>query len=279
MKKLNKQAMEVLDICLAEEAPEVKAKVYEIVEISELDPSDPMFLILALTGQMRVLLETAPSELSELLNEWKERSTESLESIQQAVRQLQGTQKEHAQTMKRTLVEVSLGYMGEMKEVGMSTTSAIAEANQETLKQASSAALEAARLKEEVAVLCSSVKQEREIWANQMQVVLERVSEPIEDLKYANQLANLVKSEIQMFRSKAIWMQVFEWFTPLTALALATGAGFLCGLFVMLWKYNDAQNTLGRNIVEWNIDRIVKCQDSKNHKCTLWIVTPPEKRN
>jgi flagellar biosynthesis/type III secretory pathway chaperone len=238
-----------------------------------------MFLVLALTGQMRVLLETAPTELSELLNEWKEKSQESLESIQQARSQFQVMQQEQAQTMKRTLVEVSLGYVGEMKEVGMATTSAIAQANQETLKQASSAASEAARLKEEVAVLCSNVKREREIWANQMQVLMNQVSEPIENLKYANQLANLVKSEIQEFRSKAIWMQVFEWFTPLTALALATGAGFLCGLFVMLWKYNNDQNTLGRNLVEWNIDRILKCQQDKNKKCTIWIVTPPQKRN
>ena len=77
MKKLNSKALEVLDICLAAESPEILAKVYEILEISELDASDPMFLVLALTGQMRVLLEAAPADLSKLLTNWKETSATS----------------------------------------------------------------------------------------------------------------------------------------------------------------------------------------------------------
>jgi len=81
VKKLNQKAKEVLDICLAAESPEILAKVYEILEISELDSSDPMFLVLALTGQMRVLLEAAPADLSKLLNNWKETSATSLQSI------------------------------------------------------------------------------------------------------------------------------------------------------------------------------------------------------
>ena len=91
MKKLTQKNKEVLDICLASELPEVKTKVYEILEISELDASDPMFLVLALTGQMRVLLEAAPGELSKLLNDWQEQSASSLQSIQEAVTQVKST--------------------------------------------------------------------------------------------------------------------------------------------------------------------------------------------
>jgi len=36
---------EVLDICLAGGSPEVKAKVYEILEISELDADDNVFSV------------------------------------------------------------------------------------------------------------------------------------------------------------------------------------------------------------------------------------------
>lgn len=140
MSKLNRKAIEVLDVCLASESPEVKAKVYQIIELSELDPTDPMFLVLALTGQMRVLLETAPEELSKLLQEWKEQSDTSLKSIQQAVTQISSTQKQQAENIKRTLEQVSLGYASEMKEVGQATVSAIAEANSETLSYAQSTA-------------------------------------------------------------------------------------------------------------------------------------------
>lgn len=81
MKKLNSKALEVLDSCLAAESPEVKAKVYEILEVSDIEANDPMFLVLALTGQMRVLLEAAPADLSRLLAAWKEQSSQSLQQI------------------------------------------------------------------------------------------------------------------------------------------------------------------------------------------------------
>lgn len=50
-----------------------------------------MFLVLALTGQMRVLLEAAPAELSQLLTNWKETSTKSLQQIQQAITLVKST--------------------------------------------------------------------------------------------------------------------------------------------------------------------------------------------
>ena len=57
---------------MSSESPEVRAKVYEIINLSGLEPDDPMFLLLALTVQMRVFLETAPTELSKLY--WNGRS-------------------------------------------------------------------------------------------------------------------------------------------------------------------------------------------------------------
>ena len=94
--KLNRKAKEVLDACLSAESPEVRAKVYELVDVSGLEPDDPMFLILALTGQMRVLLEAAPADLSKLLNEWQSQSNRSLESIQRAITQVEATQQQQA---------------------------------------------------------------------------------------------------------------------------------------------------------------------------------------
>jgi hypothetical protein len=48
------------------------AKVYEIINVSGLEPSDPICLRLALRVKMRVLLEGAPGDLSKLLNECQE---------------------------------------------------------------------------------------------------------------------------------------------------------------------------------------------------------------
>lgn len=143
MKKLNSKALEVLDICVASEPQEIKAKISEILEVGELDAGDPMFLVLGLTGQMRVLLEADPADLSKHLNNWKETSATSLQSIQQAIELVLATQQQQADTVRRTLESVAKHYVENIKEAGMATTSAIAGANSETLLQTRLAALRA----------------------------------------------------------------------------------------------------------------------------------------
>ena len=177
MKKLNSKALEVLDICLASESPLVKAKVYEILEIGELDASDPMFLVLALTGQMRVLLEAAPADLSKLLANWKETSASSLQLIQQAREQVLATQSHQADTIRQTLEIVAKDYVEDIKEAGMATTSAIARANSETLSQARLAALRAVELKDEVVTLRTSVESDRKTNEDVLKVLLQRIGQ------------------------------------------------------------------------------------------------------
>ena len=94
MSKLNGKASAVLDAILSSESPEVRAKVYEIINVSGLEADDPMFLILALTGQMRVFLEAAPAELSMLLTEWKTHSARSLSEIIDAIERIKETQQQ-----------------------------------------------------------------------------------------------------------------------------------------------------------------------------------------
>ena len=121
MSRVNGKAKEVLDACLSGESPEVRAKVYEIINVSGLEPSDPMFLILALTGQMRVLLEAAPTDLSKLLTDWKQEAAQSLQQIQQAITQVRTTQQKQANTIRQTLEIVSSNCVREIKEAGMAT--------------------------------------------------------------------------------------------------------------------------------------------------------------
>ena len=44
------KAREVIDFCMANESPELKAKVYEIINLSGLEPNDPMFITSAFDG-------------------------------------------------------------------------------------------------------------------------------------------------------------------------------------------------------------------------------------
>ena len=117
---------EILDLCLNSESPEMQRRVYEIIHLSGLQPSDPMFLVLALTGQMRVFLETAPSELNRLLEEWKNENAASLSEITLAVALVKETQQNLADVISQNLSDISLKCVADFKEAGMATVSAIA---------------------------------------------------------------------------------------------------------------------------------------------------------
>ena len=275
MKKLSSKALEVLDICLAAEPPEIKAKVYEILEISELDSSDPMFLVLALTGQMRVLLEAAPADLSKLLTNWKETSATSLQSINVAIEQVKSTQSQQADTIRQTLEIVANNYVEDIKAAGMATTSAIAGANSETLSQARLAALRAIELKDEVVTLRTSVESDRKTNEDVLKVLLQRIGQTTGGLSTAIGQINEANTALKRLQQNTIRIKMAHWFAPLMALAIVALVGFGSGIWVTWLKYNDSTNSLGRDLVEWNRERIIKCADDKNPKCTLWIV-PPE---
>ena len=86
----------------------------------------------------------------------------SLQQIQQAITQVRTTQIQQANTIRQTLETVSSNCVSSIKEAGMATTSAIAEANSETLSQAQLAAHRAVELKDAVVALRSSVDQDRQ---------------------------------------------------------------------------------------------------------------------
>lgn len=276
MKKLNQKALEVLDICLAAESPEIKAKVYEILEISELDSSDPMFLGLALTGQMRVLLEAAPADLSKLLTNWKETSATSLQTIQQAIELVKSTQQQQADSIRQTLEIVANNYVDDIKEAGMATTSAIASANSETLSQARLAALRAIELKDEVVTLRTSVELDRKTNEDVLKVLLQRIGQTTGGLSTAIGQINEANTALKRIQQNTIRIKMAEWFSPLMARAIVALVGFVSGIWVTWLKYNDSTNSLGRDLVEWNRERIIKCADDKNPKCTIWLVPPSQ---
>lgn len=277
MKKLSQKAKEVLDSCLVAESPEVKAKVYEILEIGELDASDPMFLVLALTGQMRVLLEAAPADLSKLLAAWKEQSAQSLQQIHVALTQVKATQQQQADTIRQTIETVANNYVEDIKKAGMATTSAIASANSETLSQAKLAAQKAIELKDEVVSLRTSIESDRQTNESVLRVLLQRIGQTTSGLETAIGQINGASTTIRRLQQNTVWIKFTEWFSPLTALAIVALVGFGSGGWVTWLKYNDFSNTFGRNLVEWNADRLLKCREDDNPKCTIWIV-PPEQR-
>ena len=277
MSRLNSKTSEVLDAILSLESPEVRAKVYEIINVSGLEADDPMFLILALTGQMRVFLEAAPADLSKLLTDWKESNARSLSEIYNAISLIKETQQQQADTLKNNLEIVSNRCVSDIKEAGMAATSAIAQANSETLAQARQARTEAEELKEEVKALRASVEADRKKNEVVLKSLLERIGQTTKGLSTAVVEIDNSGAAIKKLQRDTVWVKLTDWFSPLLALVVVGMMGFGVGWHLMSIKYNDSLNVFGRNLMKWNNDRIIKCIDDKNPKCTVWIV-PPEQR-
>jgi len=277
MTKLNGKAQALLDSCLSAESPESKAKIYEIIALSGLDATDPMFLVLALTGQLRVLLETAPADLSQLLADWKLQLIESIQEIKKTTRSLELTQQSQAEIVRGNLEQVTEGYAEKIKRVGMATVSAISEANNETLKQASLAVLNTTQMNAEVVKLTESVEQSRMENAQAIRSLLERVNSPIQTLQTVTREVNQANSQIQTLQDNAMLITGLQWFSPLLALALAGVCGLWSGVWLMGSKIDEPTEEFGRNIVLWNTELIRDCRLDVKPKCTLWISQPPEK--
>ena len=268
------KAREVIDFCMANESPELKAKVLEILSRSELEPNDPMFMALLLTGQMRVLLEAAPEGLNRLLSEWKQESASSLSEISNAISKVKKTQVEQADSIKENMEAVSNKCVLNIKEAGMSTVSAIASANNETLEQVNKNKKQNEELSIKLTTLQAEICAEREKNIDSMNALIGWVNKTSEQLKLTQQQIQGSHSNLRLLQSKTFWLKWADWFAPIWALAIVGGASFLVGGWLMSQKYNGTLERFGRNVVDWNTDRIVNCQKTNNPKCTLWIVSP-----
>jgi hypothetical protein len=268
------KAREILDYCLSNESSDVRSKVYEIIERSGLEPDDPLFLVLALTGQMRVFLEAAPADLNQLLSEWKEESASSLSKIDSAISLVKQTSLEQAEAIRANMEAVSQKYIASMKQVGMDSTSAIAQANSETLEQIQQTKRQNEELIEEVKVLRAEAKADKQSHIESMNALIDWVNKTNNEFKLTHRQIDASYSALQRLQQKTLWLKLADWCSPLSALFIVGIACFLAGGWLTFQKYNTPLDKLGRNIITWNTDRIDHCFETNNPKCTVWIEDP-----
>jgi hypothetical protein len=73
-----------LDAALEGYGDEFKGRVLDIVHKTGLEPDDPLFLVLAATGRLEVLLEDAPDTLEQLFKNWSRELARNLELVESA---------------------------------------------------------------------------------------------------------------------------------------------------------------------------------------------------
>lgn len=268
------RAREMIDFHMANEPPEFKAKVFEILNFSGLEPNDPMFLALLLTGQIRVLTEAAIEELPRLLSEWKQEMAESFSKLMSAMAEISETQQEQAEAIKENMEAVSQKCVFDIKEAGMSTVGAIADASHETLEQVQETKKQNEELSQTLTTLQAEAKADREKNIENMNALIGWVEKTSNEFKLTNQQTIDSYSELKKLQQKTFWFKSISWYFPLIALFIMGGCGFLAGGWLTYQKYNTPIEKLGRNLIKLNLDRYLKCSDDKNPKCTFLMYEP-----
>ncbi|HEY9772146.1 MAG TPA: DUF6753 family protein [Coleofasciculaceae cyanobacterium] len=268
------KAREVIDFCMANESPELKAKVFEIISRSGLEPNDPMFMALLLTGQMRVLIEAAPKDLNRLLSEWKEESASSLSEITEAISLVAKQQQKQAETIKENMEAVSNKCVSDIKEAGMGTVGAIADASSENFERLQHNLKQIERLESEVAELDAKIFAREQKSMKEMNAFVEWASNITKRQETVNQQIDRSISGIGKIQQNKIWLRIADGFWSFPAL-VAFGLILIVGTWwVASTRYNHPHNVFGRDVVDWNVDRINNCRETNNPKCTFWIVPP-----
>lgn len=267
------KAREILDYCLSNESSNVRSKVYEIIERSGLEPDDPLFLVLVLTGQMRVFLEAAPADLNQLLSEWKQESASNLSKIDSAISLVKQTQLEQAEAIRENMEAVSQQYIADMKQVGMDSTSAIADANSETLEQIQQTKKQNEDLEFKLTKLDAKFDAREQKSIENMNALIAWVNKTTQKQEAVNQQIARSVSGIDQIQRNKIWLKIADGFWSLPAL-LVLGLIWSGGTWMIAYqKYNSPNAVFGRNLVELNIDRINNCFKTNNPKCTF--IMPP----
>ena len=192
------KAEEVLALCLHKESVEMKTKVYEILSLSQIKVNDPMFLVLALTGQMRVLLETAPTELNQLLEKWKSQTFESMVELSEAISQVKVSQKEQREIIQKSIEDINSKGVDKIKAINQSLVAEILSINTEIT-------LEAKKLIEELTELHLEVKSDRKENIKIMESLIQGIGKTYGDLDRINteiqsSISSLKKARV--YRSK-----------------------------------------------------------------------------
>lgn len=175
MSLLNNEARAVLDLCLAKESPDMRGRVEEIIHKSQLNASDPLFLILALTGQMRVFLEDAPKEMSQQLQAWKSQNQDGMAEISRAMELLQENQELQTQKIKQGIEEVNSEFCQDIQAK-----------NLESIQGVSDLVSQVEGLKIQLEEMNITLQKERANNIKVMRALIEGLTKTTDDLVFVN---------------------------------------------------------------------------------------------
>jgi uncharacterized protein YdiU (UPF0061 family) len=241
-----------------------KAQVLEIVYRHHIDPNDPNFQILIATGQLEVLLQSAPQEFEQkfahLLETLRRTVDADLKSFQQAVTAEQ-------EALRQSLLGV--------KQLTEEQQQALAQALQKM--QAAIAEERSHLIQDAVAqkqLLGQMVVQQQEEHDRQRETAVQEYKTAL--AKEAQHLIQQAAAEL-----RGTWGLRVALPSAIAAVMIA-GIGAFAGWSVksaqVYQHYSPAELAYLDQLWVWNSDRLLKCQRLRAAQCQLWIVPPPSSK-
>lgn len=203
------KAEEILDLCMSDESPQMRAKVYEVISLSGIQPNDPMFLILALTGQIRVLLEVAPSELRELLEVGKSQLSQGMNELNEAISLLKKAQELQIENIKQSIEEINAKNLDDLCNLHKSLVGEILYTNINIEENLKASAEEIKNTQQQLKEYNIRLQSERNTNVKVMKSLIEGLNKTTTDLDLVNsQISSSVSTLDRLKLSKFVnsWM-------------------------------------------------------------------------
>lgn len=182
------EAEEILDYCLKNESPEFKVRVYEVLSKSGIQTNDPMFLVLALTGQIRVLLEIAPSELRELLNTWRSVLDQSMSELNSIIVEVKEAQQQQIKSIQQGIEEINLKNVHDIRNLHQSLVTYILESNSSIESKIQTSFKEIAEVTSRLEDINTQIENDRNNNIKVIKSLVEGMTKTTKELELANSL-------------------------------------------------------------------------------------------
>ena len=190
MGQLSQETEEVLDLCLRDQSSQVRDRVVEIIIKSGLQASDPLFLVLALTGQIKAFLQDIPQEMEEGLNAWKSQNKEGMVEISNVMNLLQENQEQQIQKIRQNIEEVNLEFCRDIQAK-----------NSESLQGVSDLVKQVDEMKTQLEEMNSTLQKERASNIKVMKAMIEGLTKTTNDLIFIN---NKIEKSIGFLKKKIL---------------------------------------------------------------------------
>ena len=235
----NQKATKLLDIVLEGKSDTFKRQVYEIVYEYKVDPDDPMFLILVSTGRLEVMMTNFPQHLERLLREIKSSHESQFSRV-----------KDLLETVGRLTVD-------QITQAGMAATSAIAEANSETLTQASLISMAIGDLTNTTAAFIDQLEEDRKTYKQDLQELVQEATKARDGLNQAIAQTERMHGAMDKLQNKIRLSTALGSIAPLTALGIAMAAGGVIWSLIMHFYWGAAEKYLP--VIQQNQASFDKC--------------------